>query len=212
MLLLGLGVLFWGESGLWKALVRTIFLDFGQKSGRSAEGMSFDEAGCLNRNSKRTAWRSRFRSARTLHPLNWSVKSVARKRARKWGKKCTVLRWRRQRAAMTFGACCEAKCSALPCRPLSSSNPNAVHSRFCSFLFSNKTSLSSLLFSPLRLVSGRKSPRRLSRFVLFCPARTHYTHMCVTTNYVRAAHKAAFRFLVFRKFVVSLPQLDFFVI
>ena len=58
MLLLGLGVLFGGESGLWKALVRTIFLDFGQKSGRSAGGMSFDEAGCLNRNSKRAAWRS----------------------------------------------------------------------------------------------------------------------------------------------------------
>ena len=135
MLLLGLGVLFGGESGQWKALVRTIFLDFGQKSGRSAEGMSFDEADCLNRNSKRTALRSRFRSARTLHPLNWSVKSIARKRTRKWGKKCSALRWRVQRAAMTFGARCEAKCSALPCRPLSSSNPNAVHFRFCSFPF-----------------------------------------------------------------------------
>lgn len=33
MLLLGLGVLFGGESGQWKALVRTIFLDFGQKVG-----------------------------------------------------------------------------------------------------------------------------------------------------------------------------------
>lgn len=179
MLLLGLGVLFWGESRLWKALVRTIFLDFGQKSGRSAEGMSFDEAGCLNRNSKRTAWRSRFRSARTLRPLNWSVKSVARKRARRWGEKCTVLRWRVQRTAMTFGACCEAKCSALPCCPLSSSSPNAVHSRFCSFLFSNKTSLSSLLFSPLWLVSGRLISRAL---VPFCPvlysAHALYAHVC----------------------------------
>ena len=175
MLLLGLGVLFGGESGLWKALVRTTFLDFGQKSGRSAGGMSFDEAGCLNRNSKRTAWRSRFRSARTLHPLNWNVKSVVRKRARKWVKKCTVLRWRMQRAAMTFGA----KCSALPCCPLSSSNPNAVHSRFCSFLFSNKTSLSSLLFSPLRLASGRQMPQAL---VPFCPvlssAHALYAHVC----------------------------------
>lgn len=106
MLLLGLGVLFGGESGLWKALVRTIFLDFGQKSGRSAEGMSFDEAGCLNRNSKRAAWRSRFRSARTLHPLNWSVKSVARKRARKWGKKMHC-------AAMADAACCDDLRSAL---------------------------------------------------------------------------------------------------
>lgn len=179
MLLLGLGVLFWGESGLWKAFVRTIFLDFGQKSGRSAEGMSFGEAGCLNRIAKSTAWRSRFRSVGTLCPLNRSVKSVARKRARKWGKKYTVLRWRMQRAAMTFGACCEAKCSALPCRPLYSSNPDAVHSRFCSFLFSNKTSLSSLLFSPLRLVSGRQMPQAL---VPFCPvlSRAHalYAHVC----------------------------------
>ena len=166
MLLLGLGVRFGGESGLWKVLLRIIFLDFGQKSGRSAEGMSFDEAGCLNRNSKRTAWRSRFQLARTLHPLNWSVKSVVRKRARKWGEKCTALRWRMQRAAMTFGARCEAKCSALPCCPLSSSCPDAIHSWFCSFLFSNKTSLSSLLFSPLRLVSGRLISRAL---VPFCP-------------------------------------------
>ena len=104
MLLLGLGVLFGGESGQWKALVRTIFLDFGQKSGRSAEGMSFEEADCLNRNSKRTALRSRFRSARTLHPLNWSVKSIARKRTRKWGKKCSALRWRVQRAAKPSAA------------------------------------------------------------------------------------------------------------
>lgn len=179
MLLLGLGVRFGGESGLWKALLRTIFLDFGQKSGRSAGGMSFDEAGCLNRNAKRAAWRSRFRLARTLHPLNWSVKSVARKRARKWGKKCTVLRWRMQRAAMTFGARCEAKCSALPCRSLSSSSPNAVHFRFCSFLFSNKTSLSFLLFSPLRLASGRQMPQAL---VPFCPvlsgAHALYAHVC----------------------------------
>lgn len=179
MLLLDVGVLFGGEYRLWKAFLRTIFLDFGQKSGRSAEGMSFDGAGCLNRNSKRAAWRSRFRLARTLHPLNWSVKSVVRKRARKWVKKCTVLRWRMQRAAMTFGACCEAKCSALPCRPLSSSNPNAVHSRFCSFLFSNKTSLSSLLFSPLRLASGRQIPQT---FVPFCPvlssAHALYAHVC----------------------------------
>lgn len=106
MLLLGLGVLFGGESRLWKALVRTIFLDFGQKSGRSAEGMSFDEAGCLNRNSKRTAWRSRFRSARTLHPLNWSVKSVARKRGKEMGQ-------RMQRAAMADAACCDGLRSAL---------------------------------------------------------------------------------------------------
>lgn len=179
MLLLGLGVLFGGESGLWKALVRTIFLDFGQKSGRSAEGMSFDGAGCLNRNSKRAAWRSRFRPVGTLCPLKWSVKSVARKRARKWGEKCTVLRWRVQRAAMAFGACCEAKCSALPCRPLYSSNPDAVHSQLCSFLFSNKTSLSSLLFSPLRLVSGRQMPQAL---VPFCPvlssAHALYAHVC----------------------------------
>lgn len=179
MLLLGLEVRFGGECGLWKAFLRIIFLDFGQKSGRSAGGMSFDEAGCLNRNSKRTAWRSRFRSARTLRPQNWSVKSVARKRARKWGEKCTVLRWRVQRAAMAFGACCEAKCSALPCRPLSSSNPNAVHSWFCSFLFSNKTSLSSLLFSPLWLVSGRLISRAL---VPFCPvlssAHALYAHVC----------------------------------
>ncbi len=179
MLLLGLGVLFGGESGQWKALVRTIFLDFGQKSGRSAEGMSFDEADCLNRNSKRTALRSRFRSARTLHPLNWSVKSIARKRTRKWGKKCSALRWRVQRAAMTFGARCEAKCSALPCRPLSSSNPNAVHFRFCSFLFSNKTSLSSLLFSPLRLVSGRQMPRALVPFYpVLSSAHALYAHVC----------------------------------
>lgn len=179
MLLLGLGVRFGGESGLWKALLRIIFLDFGQKSGRSAGGMSFDEAGCLNRNSKRAAWRSRFRSARTLHPLNWSVKSVVRKRTRKWGKKCTVLRWRMQRAAMAFGACCEAKCSALPCRPLYSSCPDAIHFRFCSFFFSNKTSLSSLLFSPLRLVSGRQMPQTL---VPFCPvlssAHALYAHVC----------------------------------
>lgn len=179
MLLLGLGVRFGGESGLWKAILRIIFLDLGQKSGRSAEGMSFGEAGCLNRNVKRTAWRSRFRSVGTLCPLKWSVKSIARKRARKWGKKCSALRWRMQRAAMTFGACCEAKCSALPCRPLSSSNPNAVHSRFCSFLFSNKTSLSSLLFSPLRLVSGRQIPQAL---VPFCPvlssAHALYAHVC----------------------------------
>ena len=114
MLLLGLGVLFWGESGLWKALVRTIFLDFGQKSGRSAEGMSFDEAGCLNRNSKRTAWRSRFRSARTLHPLNWSVKSVARKRARKWGKKCTVLRWEGQRSPLPSFVFFQSQCGTFP--------------------------------------------------------------------------------------------------
>lgn len=114
MLLLGLGVLFGGESGLWKALVRTIFLDFGQKSGRSAEGMSFDEAGCLNRNSKRTAWRSRFRSARTLHPLNWSVKSVARKRARKWGKKCTVLRWEGQRSPLPSFVFFQSQCGTFP--------------------------------------------------------------------------------------------------
>lgn len=179
MLLLGLGVRFGGETGLWKALLRTIFLDFGQKSGRSAGGMSFDEAGCLNRNSKRTAWRSRFRSVGTLCPLKWSVKNVARKRAREWGKKCSALRWRVQRAAMAFGARCEAKCSALPCRPLSSSNPNAVHSRLCSFLFSNKTSLSSLLFSPLWLVSGRLISRAL---VPFCPvlssAHALYAHVC----------------------------------
>lgn len=179
MLLLGLGVRFGGESGLWKALLRIIFLDFGQKSGRSAEGMSFDEAGCLNRNSKRTAWRSRFRSVGTLRPLNWSVKSVARKRARKWDKKCSALRWRVQRAAMTFGVRCEAKCSALPCRPLYSSCPDAIHSQFCSFFFSNKTSLSSLLFSPLRLVSGRLISRAL---VPFCPvsssAHALYAHVC----------------------------------
>ena len=179
MLLLGLGVRFGGESGQWNAFLRTIFLDFGQKSGRSAGGMSFDEAGCLNRNAKSTAWRSRFQFACTLRPLNWSVNSVARKRARKWGKKCSALRWRVQRAAMTFGACCEAKCSALPCRPLCSSNPDAVHSRFCSFLFSNKTSLSSLLFSPLRLVSGRQIPQAL---VSFCPvlssAHALYAHVC----------------------------------
>ena len=179
MLLLGLGVRFGGESGLWKAFLRTIFLDLGQKSGRSAGGMSFDEAGCLNRNAKSTAWRSRFRFARTLHSLNWSVNSVARKRARKRGKKCSALRWRMQRAAMAFGACCEAKCSALPCRPLSSSNHDAVYSRFCSFLFSNKTSLSSLLFLPLRLVSGRLISRAL---VPFCPvpssAHALYAHVC----------------------------------
>lgn len=114
MLLLGLGVLFGGESGLWKALVRTIFLDFGQKSGRSAEGMSFDEAGCLNRNSKRAAWRSRFRSARTLHPLNWSVKSVARKRTRKWGKKCTVLRWEGQRSPLSSFVFFLSQCGTFP--------------------------------------------------------------------------------------------------
>ena len=179
MLLLGLGARFWGESGLWKALLRTIFLDFGQKSGRSAGGMSFGEAGCLNRIAKRTAWRSRFRSARTLHPLNWSVKSVARKRARKWGKKCSALRWRVQRAAMTFGACCDGKASALPCRPSYFFSPNATHFQFCSFLFSNKTSLSSLLFSPLRLVSGRLISRAL---VPFCPvlssAHALYAHVC----------------------------------
>lgn len=179
MLLLGLGVLFGGESGLWKAFLRIIFLDFGQKSGRSTGGMSFDEAGCLNRIAKRTAWRSRFRSARTLHPLNWSVKSVARKRARKWGKKCSALRWRVQCAAMTFGTCCEAKCSALPCRPLYFSSPDAIHSQLCSFFFSNKTSLSSLLFSPLRLVSGRQIPQAL---VPFCPvlssAHALYAHVC----------------------------------
>lgn len=179
MLLLGLGVLFGGESGLWKAFLRIIFLDFGQKSGRSAEGMSFDEAGCLNRIAKRTAWRSRFRSVGTLCPLNWSVKSVARKRARKWGEKSSVLRWRVQRAAMTFGVRCEAKCSALPCRPLSSSNPNAVHSRFCSFFFSNKTSLSSLLFSPLWLVSGRLISRALVPFCFVLPsAHALYAHVC----------------------------------
>lgn len=106
MLLLGLGVRFGGETGLWKALLRTIFLDFGQKSEQSAGGMSFDDAGCLNRNAKRTAWRSRFRSVGTLCPLKWSVKSVARKRARKWGKKM-------QRAAMTGAACCDGLRSAL---------------------------------------------------------------------------------------------------
>lgn len=37
MLLLGLGVLFGGESGLWKAFVRTIFLDFGKKVGEVQE-------------------------------------------------------------------------------------------------------------------------------------------------------------------------------
>lgn len=114
MLLLGLGVRFGGESGLWKAFLRTISLDFGQKSGRSTGRMSFDEAGCLNRIAKRTAWRSRFRSARTLHPLNWSVKSVVRKRARKWGKKCTVLRSQVQRSPLPSFVFFQSRCSTFP--------------------------------------------------------------------------------------------------
>ena len=41
MLLLGLGVLFGGESGQWKALVRTIFLDFGQKRGHMKKRVAY---------------------------------------------------------------------------------------------------------------------------------------------------------------------------
>lgn len=198
MLLLGFGVRFGGESGLWKAFLRTIFLDFGQKSERSAGGMSFDEAGCLNRNAKRTAWRSRFWSARTLRPLNWSVKSVARKRARKWGKKCSALRSQVQRSPLPSFVFFQSQCGTFPVL-------------LFPFLQQNKPFFPSL-FTFVAGVRQADSPGFLFRFAQLRPTRTHYTHMCVTTNYMRAAHKAAFRFLVFRKFVVSLPQLDFFVI
>ncbi len=166
MLLLDVGVLFGGEYRLWKAFLRTIFLDFGQKSGRSAGGMSFDEAGCLNCLAKPIS----------VCPYFAPTKLEREKRCAEADKK---MGQKMHCAAMTFGARCEAKCSALPCCPLSSSNPNAVHSRFCSFLFSNKTSLSSLLFSPLRLASGRQIPQAL---VPFCPvlssAHALYAHVC----------------------------------
>lgn len=106
MLLLGLGVLFWGESGLWKALLRTIFLDFGQKSGRSAGGMSFDEAGCSE--SKREKYC--LAEPISVCPHFAPTKLEREKRCAEAGKE---MGQKMQRAAMAGAACCDGLRSVL---------------------------------------------------------------------------------------------------